>query len=184
MAIATALLILLLASPAVHAVQYTVGDSAGWTQMSYNSWLSGKTFTVGDSLVFNYDSSTHKVDQVSQSDYNNCASSNAINSYSDGSTTISLDKAGSMYFICPTIGHCAGGMKLAVNVLASTTTPSGTPPTTTSGTPTGTPPTTTTSGTPSTPSPTLNGAATTIVNMNNLMLGSLLVLGAMLAVMG
>ena len=29
---------------------YIVGDSAGWTVRSYDSWLSGKTFAVGDKL--------------------------------------------------------------------------------------------------------------------------------------
>lgn len=55
---ATALLILLLVAPAVYAVEYTVGDTSGWTQgFDYTSWVSGKTFKVGDVLgkvfVFN-----------------------------------------------------------------------------------------------------------------------------------
>lgn len=50
--IASALLILVLAAPAAYAATtYTVGDSAGWTTFGdYTTWVSGKTFTVGDSL--------------------------------------------------------------------------------------------------------------------------------------
>ncbi|KAH9733459.1 Uclacyanin-3 [Citrus sinensis] len=92
---ATALLILLLVAPAVYAVEYTVGDTSGWTQgFDYTSWVSGKTFKVGDVL-----------------------------------------------------GHCPGGMKLAVTVVAAsppgTNTPSGSPPSTPATT--GTPPSTTSS---------------------------------------
>ncbi|KDP28869.1 hypothetical protein JCGZ_14640 [Jatropha curcas] len=189
MAMATsALLILLMAIPAAYAAQYIVGDSSGWTNfgVDYSTWASGKTFTVGDTLVFNYDGSTHKVDEVSQSDYNSCSSSNAIESHDDGSTTIKLSKTGTIYFICPTAGHCSGGMKLAVNVVAASTTP-GTSPTTPapappsgSTTPSGsnTPAAETPSNTTSPPPPPgNNGAASVFVNMNVLMFGSLLVLG-------
>lgn len=51
MALAAALLVLLLATPAAYAVQYTVGDSTGWTSAGdYSTWVQGKTFTVGDTL--------------------------------------------------------------------------------------------------------------------------------------
>ncbi|KAK3195216.1 hypothetical protein Dsin_026526 [Dipteronia sinensis] len=33
-----------------------------------------------------------------------------------------------MYFTCPTAGHCSSGMKLAMTVTGTPTTPSGTPP--------------------------------------------------------
>ncbi|TXG62502.1 hypothetical protein EZV62_009496 [Acer yangbiense] len=60
MAMAAALLILLLATPAaVFAVDHTVGDTSGWSQsVDYTSWVSGKTFSVGDflgkSLIFSF----------------------------------------------------------------------------------------------------------------------------------
>ena len=51
MAMAAAFLILLIAIPAVRAVQHTVGDSNGWSQSTdFPTWASGKTFTVGDKL--------------------------------------------------------------------------------------------------------------------------------------
>lgn len=51
MAIATALLILLLAAPTVYGVQHIVGDASGWsTSVDYDSWAASNTFTVGDTL--------------------------------------------------------------------------------------------------------------------------------------
>ncbi|GMI73885.1 hypothetical protein HRI_001057800 [Hibiscus trionum] len=74
MSLAAALFFLLLAAPAALAVQYTVGDSAGWTTTGdYQTWVQGKTFRVGDTLLFNYGGS-HAVDVVSKSDYDNCNS--------------------------------------------------------------------------------------------------------------
>ncbi|XVE74120.1 hypothetical protein DITRI_Ditri11bG0173500 [Diplodiscus trichospermus] len=178
MALAAALLVLLLVSPAAYAVQYSVGDSAGWsTTGDYTTWLEGKTFTVGDTLLFKYDSS-HQVDEVSKSDYDNCNTGNALKTHSDGNTVITLSNTGPMYFICPTIGHCAGGMKLAINVVAASGNSPSTPsPPSGSTTPSGTPPSGSTSSPPSTPS-----GAPSIMN-SGLMLGFSLVLGAVIAIM-
>ncbi|TXG62503.1 hypothetical protein EZV62_009497 [Acer yangbiense] len=167
MAMAAALLILLLATPAaVFAVDHTVGDTSGWSQsVDYTSWVSGKTFSVGDFLVFTY-GGTHKVEVVTKSDYDSCTitPSNPIISFSGGNTRIKLTATGPMYFICPTAGHCSGGMKLAVKVTGTSTTPSGTPP-----------------GTPSSG----NGAGSTLCNTNNLMFVTISVaLGVVFAFMG
>ncbi|KAM7514546.1 hypothetical protein LguiA_004129 [Lonicera macranthoides] len=131
------------------ATVYTVGDSAGWAlSVDYDTWTGGKTFKVGDSLVFNYGSS-HTVDEVSKSDYSSCAVGNSITSDNSGATTISLKTAGTHYFICGVVGHCSGGMKVAVTVTGgSSTTPSGSSPPSSSGTGS-----TTTPGTPSTTVP-------------------------------
>ncbi|GMI90981.1 hypothetical protein HRI_002767400 [Hibiscus trionum] len=95
---------------------YTVGDSSGWTTgVDYSTWASGKTFKVGDSLVFNYPTS-HTVDEVSSSDYSSCTVGNAITTDNSGATTVALKKAGTHYFICGVVGHCGNGMKLAVKV--------------------------------------------------------------------
>ncbi|XP_076932768.1 stellacyanin-like [Bidens hawaiensis] len=95
---------------------YKVGGSAGWAlSVDYDTWASDKTFKVGDSLVFNYDSS-HTVDLVSKSDYTTCTIGNSISSYNSGPTTISLNTTGSHYFICGIMGHCGGGMKLKIDV--------------------------------------------------------------------
>ncbi|XP_044493942.1 uclacyanin-3-like [Mangifera indica] len=165
MAMATAFIYLLLAAPAfVYAVDYTVGDSNGWTSgVDYTNWVSGKTFKVGDALIFNYGGS-HGLDEVTKSDYDSCVSSNAIDSHSDGNTRLNLTTTGSRYFICPTIGHCGNGMKLAVTVSAASS--GGNTPTT------GSSPTTTT-----TPSPAHSAATTSSCNMMMLVI-SLLVGGA------
>ncbi|KAI4356620.1 hypothetical protein L6164_000629 [Bauhinia variegata] len=139
MLLAPSFLVLLLAVAAstVNGVDHDVGGSVGWRLDAgdYNFWASLQTFTVGDNLVFNYDSS-HGVDVVSEEDYKSCSSSNPMNSFNGGRTKIALSSPGKMYFICPTAGHCSAGMKLAINVVAaasnnpgggdpSTTTPAG-----------------------------------------------------------
>ncbi|KAI3460055.1 hypothetical protein Pfo_016718 [Paulownia fortunei] len=106
--------------PAVPAAVYTVGESSGWSMGGdYGSWASDKTFTVGDTLVFNY-SPGHTVDEVSASDYKTCTTGNAIASDSSGATSITLKTAGPHYYICGVPGHCGSGMKLAVTVAAAT----------------------------------------------------------------
>ncbi|KAJ6675638.1 BLUE COPPER PROTEIN [Salix viminalis] len=97
--IASALLIILLAAPAAYAATtYTVGDTNGWTTSGdYTTWASDKTFTVGDSLLFNY-GFTHSVAEVSKGDYDSCSTSNLVKTYTGGSSTITLSAAGPMYF--------------------------------------------------------------------------------------
>lgn len=114
------------------AAVYTVGEGSGWALgVDYSGWTSDKTFVVGDTLVFNYGSG-HTVDEVSDSDYKTCTVGNSISTDSSGATKIALKTAGTHNFICAVMGHCTGGMKLAVNVAAgSTASPSGTPATTT-----------------------------------------------------
>ncbi|XP_039053147.1 blue copper protein-like isoform X2 [Hibiscus syriacus] len=113
---------------------YTVGDASGWTTgVDYSTWTSGKTFKVGDSLVFNYPTS-HTVDEVSSSDYSTCTVGNAITTDNSGATTVALKKAGTHYFICGVVGHCGNGMKLAVKVEPSSDKPSTTTPSTTTAT--------------------------------------------------
>ncbi|KAK6920387.1 Phytocyanin domain, partial [Dillenia turbinata] len=111
------ILILVVAAPAAYATQHPVGGSSGWTTgFDYTQWANGQTFVV----VFSYGSS-HGVDVVSQTDFTNCNTANALQSYSGGNTIISLNSTGTIYYICPTSGHCGQGMKLAVTVGASTT---------------------------------------------------------------
>ncbi|XP_043703032.1 uclacyanin-3-like [Telopea speciosissima] len=127
MDVASGLLIMLLVAPAVYAIDYTVGESAGWNQgVDYNAWVSGKTFNVGDTLLFQY-GPTHTVDMVSSSDYQNCSTSSPLNSYSSGKDTITLNSTGTTYFICPTTYHCFQGMKLAVTIAGNASAPSSTP---------------------------------------------------------
>ncbi|KAL8236159.1 hypothetical protein R6Q59_017240 [Mikania micrantha] len=176
MAIAAFFLILILGvvTQSAYAVQHTVGDSSGWTNFGdYTTWAANKTFNVGDTLLFNYGGS-HGVDVVSKSDYDNCATSNAINSYSDGATVISLTQSGPMYFVCPSFGHCNTGMKLAINVVSqasnspTTTVPSG-------GSNSSPPATTTQSSKPTKDGGSTNSANTVMVVGFSLMLTPLFV---------
>ncbi|XP_038996639.1 blue copper protein-like [Hibiscus syriacus] len=98
------------------ATVYTVGDTSGWTSgVDYGTWTKGKTFKVGDTLVFNYPT-MHTVDEVSSSDYSTCTVGNAIRSDKSGATTVTLKTTGTIYFICGVPGHCTDGMKLAIKV--------------------------------------------------------------------
>ncbi|XP_068635998.1 blue copper protein-like, partial [Aristolochia californica] len=99
-----------------HATVYTVGDTAGWDiSTDLGSWLSGKEFNVGDTLLFQY-SSLHSVSEVGKDDFDACSAGNALQSSRGGNTTIPLTSPGPKYFICGTLSHCLGGMKLQVNV--------------------------------------------------------------------
>ncbi|KAF9687351.1 hypothetical protein SADUNF_Sadunf02G0084600 [Salix dunnii] len=156
------LVVLCMAVP-ILAKGHTVGDSSGWAiGMDYSTWTSGKTFSVGDSLVFNYGGG-HTVDEVSASDYSTCTTGNAITSDSSGATTITLKTAGTHYFICGVPGHCGSGMKLAVTVAAagSSTTPSSSETPTSGGTTTSP-----ASGTTSIYKPSSNSAPTSSSGIN------------------
>ncbi|CAD5326341.1 Uclacyanin-3 [Arabidopsis thaliana] len=153
--VAAALLLFLAAVPAVFAATFKVGDISGWTSnLDYTVWLTGKTFRVGDTLEFVYVLS-HSVSVVDKAGYDNCDSSGATQNFADGDTKIDLTTVGTMHFLCPTFGHCANGMKLAVPVLAAAPSPStpSSPPSTPS-TPSSPPSTPSTpSSPPSPPSP-------------------------------
>ncbi|CAO2039917.1 unnamed protein product [Urochloa humidicola] len=152
-AIAGLLVLLVAVAAPAYATDYVVGDSSGWTSgVDYTTWAKGKTFSVGDNLVFQY-SAMHTVAEVSSADYSACSSSNSLQSYTDQNTKIALTAAGTRYFICGTPGHCSGGMKLAVTVSAAAATApaaSTTPPATTPGSDADTPPETTTPSTTTT----------------------------------
>ncbi|KAG8047401.1 hypothetical protein GUJ93_ZPchr0008g13404 [Zizania palustris] len=146
------LVVLGCAAAASAATTFTVGDAQGWTiGPDYTTWVNGKSFAVGDKLLFNF-AGTHTVTEVTKADYDNCAvSGNSISDTSSSPATIDLATAGAHYFICTVGQHCTSGMKVAVTVAASS---SGTPPTPPSTTP-GTTPTPTTPG--MTPPPTTPG---------------------------
>ncbi|KAK6124913.1 hypothetical protein DH2020_041324 [Rehmannia glutinosa] len=126
---------------------YIVGDGMGWdipsnTSVSYSNWVSGKTFMVGDILVFNFVTNQHDVLRVPQASYNACTQDNAIGSIiTTGPTNITLDSAGDHHYICTFGRHCEFGQRLAVTVSSSTPGGVANPPMTTAPT------------TPATPSP-------------------------------
>ncbi|XP_028794183.1 blue copper protein [Neltuma alba] len=107
-------------SPSSGAVTYTVGDKTGWTvpssQAFYKTWTSGKTFKVGDILVFNFQKNAHNVAEVTKANYGSCGTASPLRLYNSPPVRMTLNKSGEHYFICAFPGHCAGGQKLAINV--------------------------------------------------------------------
>ncbi|KAL6903397.1 hypothetical protein ACP4OV_004210 [Aristida adscensionis] len=98
------------------AASYNVGNSAGWDiSADFTSWANGKTFYVGDVLVFGY-SKYHTLEEVDEAGFKNCSAASAVLSRSDGNTTVALAAPGDRYFICGNQLHCLGGMKLHVLV--------------------------------------------------------------------
>ncbi|XP_060959707.1 blue copper protein-like [Cannabis sativa] len=100
-----------------YAVDYIVGDSAGWNPaVDFNAWAASKTFTVRDSLVFRYTKGAHNVVQVNQiSDYANCYSGQSV-PLTSGNDVIPLRSSGAKYFISSVKDDCAKGQKLTINV--------------------------------------------------------------------
>ncbi|KAJ0968285.1 hypothetical protein J5N97_025202 [Dioscorea zingiberensis] len=180
------LLAVVAAVPAI-ATDYNVGDAQGWDlNVNYANWVSGKTFKVGDNLVFKY-TSNHNLEEVNQADYNSCSSNNVIRLFNSGDT-IPLNTTGSRYFICGIGNHCTQGMKLTVSVSPAASSP---PPSTTPSPPSSSPPPTTpVSGGPETPPtstsppppPSPSGAMTTssYYNMNTLLFSAILLCVALL----
>ncbi|KAL6962308.1 hypothetical protein U1Q18_037266 [Sarracenia purpurea var. burkii] len=108
---AVILLCLLLHSVPGDGATYTVGGAGGWT-FNTSNWPKGKSFTAGDVLIFNYDSTIHNVITVDKRSYNGCKSPARAKVYNSGNDRIRLSK-GQNYFICS--GHCESGMKMAIN---------------------------------------------------------------------
>ncbi|WOK96452.1 hypothetical protein Cni_G05159 [Canna indica] len=100
------------------------GPNGSWDlTTNYAQWAAGKTFRVGDTLTFKYASGQHDVLEVSSSAYSSCSASNPISTGTGGSIVITLKTAGKKYFICGIPGHCASGMKVAIDVVASSSSP-------------------------------------------------------------
>ncbi|XP_021600924.2 basic blue protein [Manihot esculenta] len=111
-----ALICLVALTHQVHAATYTVGDTGGWT-FNVDSWPKGKRFKAGDTLVFNYDATSHNVVAVNKAGYSSCSAPARAKVYKSGKDQIKLVK-GQNYFICSVSGHCQSGMKIAINAAA------------------------------------------------------------------
>ncbi|XP_062078096.1 cucumber peeling cupredoxin-like [Humulus lupulus] len=102
------------------ATTYTVGDSTTWSIPSipnaYSTWAAGKSFKVGDILVFNFMSGQHDVVEVKKTNYDSCSGANPISRQTSSPASITLQKTGDHYYICTVTGHCSAGQKLAINV--------------------------------------------------------------------
>ncbi|XP_071710113.1 mavicyanin-like [Rutidosis leptorrhynchoides] len=109
-----------------YAEQHVVGGKQGWDESTdFDTWASGETFKVGDTLVFKY-SPMHTVAELgSESDYKKCDVGSATNSMSDGNSVVKLTKAGTRYFACGTSGHCGQGMKVKITTVSGSSSGSG-----------------------------------------------------------
>ncbi|KAJ8562300.1 hypothetical protein K7X08_011591 [Anisodus acutangulus] len=108
-------------APASAAQAYIVGDNMGWSvptggPVSYQRWANGKSFKVGDTLVFNFVNGTHNVARISKASYDSCNTTSPINTISTGPARIALTNSGEHYYMCTFPGHCSMGQKLAINV--------------------------------------------------------------------
>ncbi|KAH0459661.1 hypothetical protein IEQ34_012475 [Dendrobium chrysotoxum] len=119
------------AGPALSAgMIFTVGDNAGWTIANgpnYTQWASGKTFHVGDTLLFKYNKNFHNVLLVKEPDFNACKNSSAIKEYNTGDDSITITSTGHHYYICGFPGHCQFGQKVDVLAVGSSAAPSSSP---------------------------------------------------------
>lgn len=138
--------LMLLAVVAVALVQYAqgatthdVGGADAWAapglsnsfNSSYlNDWASTQTFALGDSLFFEYTVNSHDVLKVTNASYTVCNTTNPIQTWTAGNTTVPLNSTGTVYFICGFPGHCLAGQKVAINVTSASPSPpsSTTPP--------------------------------------------------------
>ncbi|XP_058777180.1 early nodulin-like protein 7 [Vicia villosa] len=119
------------------ARQFHVGDHFGWRQPDqnnadfYTKWARINRFQIGDSLViiiiihvflvivyvvFEYENDS--VLSVEKEDYINCDTSKPITTFTNGKSTLNLDRSGPFYFISGTDDHCNNGQKLLVEVMA------------------------------------------------------------------
>ncbi|EXC31334.1 Blue copper protein [Morus notabilis] len=150
------------------SAQHVVGGSQGWdASTDFNSWVSDKTFKVGDHLVFKY-SALHSVAELANENaYKNCEISSALDSKSSGNDVVKLNKPGTRYFACGTSGHCQGGMKVKI------TTVSGSAPSTPAS------PSSSSSSSPSS-SPTTSDNHTSVASSTYHSFGAIFVLAALL----
>ncbi|XP_073128565.1 umecyanin-like [Henckelia pumila] len=113
---------------------HTVGGDICWeippnSSLSYANWTSGKTFSVGDILVFNFETNQHDLARVTKASYDACNDDNVIGSViTTGPANVTLATPGDHYYICTFGSHCVAGQKLAITVRASSSsTPGGGP---------------------------------------------------------
>ncbi|KAG2713305.1 hypothetical protein I3760_04G171100, partial [Carya illinoinensis] len=114
---------------ATAATIFEVGGSLGWTvppnTSYYATWASSKTFAVGDTLEFKWNSTHNVLEVTTKAEYDGCTKSNGV--LKETSPTVINVTAGTHYFICSIGTHCVNGQKLAVTSVGSANTPT-TPP--------------------------------------------------------
>ncbi|EMS58904.1 Mavicyanin [Triticum urartu] len=118
-----AMVILSTASAAI----YNVGEPGGAWDLStnYGTWASSRNFQTGDQIVFKYSTQAHDVLEVSKADYDSCSTASPVTTFNSGNDVVTLAATGTRYFICGFPSHCAGGMKVKIDVMpgSSSTSP-------------------------------------------------------------
>jgi hypothetical protein len=72
-------------------------------------------------IVFKYTSGLHSVVELGgESAYKSCGLGTALNSMNTGNDVVKLNKPGTRYFACGTLGHCGQGMKVKITVESGT----------------------------------------------------------------
>ncbi|PSS36106.1 Blue copper protein [Actinidia chinensis var. chinensis] len=103
------------------AETHMVGDDLGWKvppggPIAYSVWADKQDFEIGDTLIFNW-SGNHDVVKVSKSVFDNCSTTNVIETIQSTSpANFTLDANGTHYFICTVSNHCYFGQKVAVSI--------------------------------------------------------------------
>ncbi|KAH0978407.1 hypothetical protein GBA52_028126 [Prunus armeniaca] len=106
---------------------YKVGDSHGWTDQghfNYKTWSSNKHFTVGDTLVFEYDAKKENLVQVDHKGYKECMAKDPLFTFASGNDNVKITMPGDFFYISSLHDHCKAGQKLHIQVHASSSTPS------------------------------------------------------------
>lgn len=60
------------------------------------------------------------VELAGESAYKSCDITTSLDSKNSGNDVVKLDKPGTRYFACGTMGHCSQGMKLKITTVGST----------------------------------------------------------------
>ncbi|KAH6778941.1 hypothetical protein C2S52_010178 [Perilla frutescens var. hirtella] len=117
------------AAPAF-AVDYIVGDDAGWNlNVNYTEWAEGKEFYVGDRIIFKYVVGDHNVYKVNGTAFQQCAVPPPSESLTSGNDIITLAAPGRKWYLCG-VGngaHCEAGMKLVITVFSAGPAPAPSP---------------------------------------------------------
>ncbi|KAG6606156.1 hypothetical protein SDJN03_03473, partial [Cucurbita argyrosperma subsp. sororia] len=107
----------LVPSSVVSGTDHIVGDAQGWDLgVDYSSWTIGKTFFVGDNLVFKYKKGVHNVLDVNVTAFAECAAPTNQSPLKTGNDIIPLRRPGTRWFICSIARHCQSGQKLVIFV--------------------------------------------------------------------
>nr|CAB3450385.1 unnamed protein product [Digitaria exilis] len=107
------------AAPVASGLEFRVGGPRGWrvpdANTSYGWWAMNNRFHVGDHLYFKYAHDSVLV--VDRPAFDACNTTEPLAAFTDGATTVRLDRPGFFCFISGEPGHCEEGQRLVVRVM-------------------------------------------------------------------